>query len=330
MAASPSNATLHDLIQFALEIGSNLRLVQGAGGNISVKHDGIIWIKASGTRLADAAEKPIFVPLDRAAALPAVLVTEVLDPFIVTASAPEGLRPSIETALHVLLPHRYVVHVHAVGTIAAGLTDGVDAEIIAHPYSFATRVVPYAKPGINLALAVNAVLAGAEDSVPVAVFLRNHGLVVGAGDLPTIRAMITEIEERFAGQVATNPPELSSPSETSLPAGFESLAPAGALTTDQAAILFAGPLTPDASVYLGVRPFVPESDVSELQSCIIRADGSVLIRTTLGPDEREVALSMIEIAQMARTDEATVTLSDDDVQALLNWDAEKWRQAMKR
>ena len=330
MAASPSNATLHDLIQFALEIGSNLRLVQGAGGNISVKHDGIIWIKASGTRLADAADKPIFVPLDRAAALPAVLVTETLDPFIVAASAPGGLRPSIETALHVLLPHRYVVHVHAVGTIAAGLTDGVDAEILTHPYSFATRVVPYAKPGINLALAVNAVLAGAEDSVPVAVFLRNHGLVVGAEDLPTIRAMITEIEDRFAGQGATNPPELSSLSTTSLPEEFESLAPAGALTTDQAAILFAGPLTPDASVYLGVRPFAPESDASELQSCIIRADGSVLIRTTLGPDEREVALSMIEIAQMARTDEAIVTLSDDDVQALLNWDAEKWRQAMKR
>ena len=54
----------HTLNSFAALIGSDRNLTQGPGGNISLKEDGRIWIKASGTHLKDALLKPIFVGLD--------------------------------------------------------------------------------------------------------------------------------------------------------------------------------------------------------------------------------------------------------------------------
>ena len=44
-------------------IGKNPLLVQGAGGNVSGKEDKMLWIKASGTCLADAEKDDIFVPV---------------------------------------------------------------------------------------------------------------------------------------------------------------------------------------------------------------------------------------------------------------------------
>ncbi len=35
-------------------LGQDPLRVQGAGGNTSIKSDGVMWIKASGTELADA------------------------------------------------------------------------------------------------------------------------------------------------------------------------------------------------------------------------------------------------------------------------------------
>lgn len=39
---------------FCKKIGTNKSLVYGAGGNISWKESGLLWIKSSGTNLADA------------------------------------------------------------------------------------------------------------------------------------------------------------------------------------------------------------------------------------------------------------------------------------
>ncbi len=44
-------------------VGRNILLVQGAGGNSSIKDGDVLWVKASGTWLADAEDKEIFVPV---------------------------------------------------------------------------------------------------------------------------------------------------------------------------------------------------------------------------------------------------------------------------
>jgi hypothetical protein len=49
-------------------VGRNMLLVQGAGGNSSIKDGDVLWVKASGTWLADADAKDIFVPVSLGAA----------------------------------------------------------------------------------------------------------------------------------------------------------------------------------------------------------------------------------------------------------------------
>jgi len=46
------------------QVGRNINLTQGAGGNISYKSGDILWIKASGFWLSEALTKQIFIPLD--------------------------------------------------------------------------------------------------------------------------------------------------------------------------------------------------------------------------------------------------------------------------
>ena len=54
---------LDDLAVISKHIGTNLDLVQGAGGNTSVKQDDVLWIKASGCWLKDAGSRDILFQL---------------------------------------------------------------------------------------------------------------------------------------------------------------------------------------------------------------------------------------------------------------------------
>ena len=49
-----TNFVPDSLIDLCTDLGSDINLVQGAGGNISLKQGNDFWIKASGTWLADA------------------------------------------------------------------------------------------------------------------------------------------------------------------------------------------------------------------------------------------------------------------------------------
>ena len=65
-----NNSLKNDLKELSVFLGDNLDWVQGAGGNTSVKENGVLWVKASGYWLSEAFNKNIFVtPLDRQAVL---------------------------------------------------------------------------------------------------------------------------------------------------------------------------------------------------------------------------------------------------------------------
>ncbi|MFN5457452.1 class II aldolase/adducin family protein, partial [Bradyrhizobium sp.] len=102
------------LREMSARVGRDMSMVQGAGGNSSLKDGDLLWVKASGTWLSDAAEKDIFVPV----LLPAALEALARDDERIPLAAPGNLRASIETSLHALMPHRVVLHVHSVNTIA--------------------------------------------------------------------------------------------------------------------------------------------------------------------------------------------------------------------
>src|SRR5436190_6803390 len=58
-----TSSELHALRRLSAAIGADAALTQAAGGNTSIKLDGVMWIKASGTWLAHADNRDIFVPV---------------------------------------------------------------------------------------------------------------------------------------------------------------------------------------------------------------------------------------------------------------------------
>src|SRR5436309_6248671 len=105
------------LLALSAKIGRDPLLVQGSSGNTSIKLDRKMWIKASGRWLADAEQQEILVPVDLDEAAQAVEQgTEVLG--TCPGASGIGLRASIETLMHAILPYQVAVHVHSVSAIA--------------------------------------------------------------------------------------------------------------------------------------------------------------------------------------------------------------------
>ena len=146
---------LDRLRAFSARVGSEPLLVQAAGGNTSLKDGGVMWIKASGTWLKDAASHDIFVPLDHAAILQGLAkndpACEACTAFVRTDLNSTGLRPSIETTVHALMPQRVVVHVHCVNTIAWAIRADGEQRIAERLKAFDWAFIPYARPGLPLA-----------------------------------------------------------------------------------------------------------------------------------------------------------------------------------
>ena len=121
------------LIALSARIGADPALVQGAGGNTSIKEGGTLWIKASGLWLRDALSRDLMVPVALEPLLDALdrddPTAEKAQDYVVKDKNPSGLRPSIETTVHALMEQKVVVHVHCVETIAHAVQQ--NGEIIA-------------------------------------------------------------------------------------------------------------------------------------------------------------------------------------------------------
>lgn len=164
-------------------LGADPWLIQGAGGNTSIKHDGIMWIKASGKWLMHAVEQEIFVPVKLQPVLNALdsgdpRAEKSID-FVVDKLNPQGLRPSIETTLHAVMKQRVVIHVHCVNTIALAIRKDAEQQIKERLVGFDWVFIPYIRPGLPLSRSIRSKL-GTHTNVLV---LGNHGLVVAADNV---------------------------------------------------------------------------------------------------------------------------------------------------
>ncbi len=97
---------LKALAEVSARIGAERLLVQGPGGNTSIKLGDELWVKGSGVWLAEASQRQIFtcVSLQQVRRRLAAGEAEDLSDTALPKADP-GLRPSIETCLHALMPH---------------------------------------------------------------------------------------------------------------------------------------------------------------------------------------------------------------------------------
>jgi rhamnose utilization protein RhaD (predicted bifunctional aldolase and dehydrogenase) len=174
---------LNLLRELSARLGVNPLLVQASTGNTSVKVGGVLWIKASGKWLAQAAQDDFLVPVDLEAARAG------------HCHPSEGRCASIETAMHALLPRAVVIHVHSVNVIAWAVRQDAERQLAARLGGLPWQWIPYTPSGLPLARRIEQVVNHAPETK--VLVLGNHGLVVCADSCTAAEALLGEVEERL-------------------------------------------------------------------------------------------------------------------------------------
>jgi rhamnose utilization protein RhaD (predicted bifunctional aldolase and dehydrogenase) len=322
---------LDQLRTLSARVGADPLLVQAAGGNTSLKDGAVMWIKASGTWLKDALSKDIFVPLDHAAILQGLdrndPACESCTGFVRTDLNSTGLRPSIETTVHALMPQRVVVHVHCVNTIAWAIRADAEQRLAGKLGTFNWAFVPYARPGLPLAEAISSRMRPGVD----VLVLGNHGLAVAADSVEEVDSLL----RRVVATVMRPVREASKPDRAALarrcagtpyqPAVMDET---HALATDLLALLRGQSLVyyPDHVVFLGVG--VATSFEANPPLVAIPGEG-VFIRNDAKQAIEPMGRCLADVMRRVEERDPLVALTDGDVDRLVNWDAEKYRQTLK-
>jgi len=316
-------------------MGGNSLLVQASGGNTSLKEDGILWVKASGKCLARAQKEDIFVELK---------ISEVMEEFhsshhIETKCRPlsnNGLRPSIETTLHAVMPHRVVLHSHAIDVIAMSLLPQSQDKIKKALHGIRWLYIPYKRPGKYLTQEVANALARQPADV---LILANHGLVVGASNPDEAAALQAEVNQRLClpkrQYSEFNKEDLSRFADSIDGAYMPKADVIHSLAIDPWSLELAlrNPAYPDHVVFCGIRPWVmgiakmpPSNDT---KYGFIPGVGVFLLPAAT-PATEAMLQAQAEILLRIPPGEETNLLSDDQCNELLNWEAEKYRQNLDK
>ena len=321
----PSGLT--GLAAFSARLGRDPEQVQAAGGNTSLKADGLLWVKASGLWLADALDRELFVPVALAPVLDAV-ATNASDPVtgaVVAELNPGGLRPSIETTLHALLPRRIVVHTHSVRTIALAIRVDGEARLAERLAGLAWAWIPYCKPGLPLTVAVAERLRDRPADVLV---LGNHGLVVGAESVAKGDALLREVERRLDRLRERLPAPPAPPPVAGWRTPAHALVHTLAVDSARAARACSGSLYPDHVIFLG--PAATPSPAPGPAKLQLEPGVGARLAEGTGPSADELALCLALVLERVPAEARLNYLTAAEEAELLNWDAEQYRQAISR
>jgi rhamnose utilization protein RhaD (predicted bifunctional aldolase and dehydrogenase) len=341
----PGDPEFTALKALSARLGRDPLRTQAAGGNTSLKRDGILWIKASGTWLADAERGDIFVPvrLDplRRAVEEADPRAEKATDFIATELATTGeLRPSVETSLHAVIDRSVVVHIHDVATTAIAVRADAE-EVLARRlenWGIDWLFIPYVKPGLPLSRAI------AERMRPGTnvIVLGNHGLVVMADSVAEAGAIADRVTAALEVTPRPAPPgDISALNALKRP-GYRPAThrDAHATATDAARLAIArrGTLYPDHVVFLG--PGIVETARDAGGDAARRAEippmmlvvpeTGVLIHETALRGADELARALADVTGRIDPEAPINVLTGEQEQELIAWDAELYRQKIAR
>jgi rhamnose utilization protein RhaD (predicted bifunctional aldolase and dehydrogenase) len=354
MSTGPQAATngvpqeLVALSRLSARIGSDPCLIQGPGGNTSLKDGNVLYVKASGTWLSSALESPIFVALDRSelARLMGGEGDADLSPAVVSApGAASGLRPSIETVLHGFMPHQVVLHVHSVNAIAHVVHADGPARVAERLAGLAWCWAPYARPGTPLLRAAVEAAAGRRCDV---LLMASHGLVVGADTVADAATVLDDVEERLSLPARTAArPDLQRLAVLAESVGYRLPRDAAshALGLDPTSLAHAqsGALYPDHVVFLGPGGMTAQSaeslpkwleqrrvrGVADPPAVLVPGEG-VLLRADLGAAAEEMVRCLTLVTARLEPGAALVTLAPEQEAELMGWDAEAYRRQFDR
>ena len=207
---------LNQLIKLSQKYGQNPEYIIAGGGNSSFKNNEKMWVKASGTSMANIKEDG-FVCLDRekmqviSSKKYSDDVTareqEVKEDLHNAILFPEGKRPSVEASMHEIIRYAFIMHTHP--TLVNGvLCANNSKEIINDLFGDEVVYVPYTDPGYILFKEVDMALQkyrSEKGKEPQIIFLENHGVFVGAETTEEINQIYSEIESKLNQKVKQYP-----------------------------------------------------------------------------------------------------------------------------
>ncbi len=204
---------LTELVELSRQYGRGDDYVIAGGGNTSFKDDAFLYIKPSGTTLAELTESSMVrMRRDRLEAIwrksyprnPAKREEAALADLMASRDEGQELRPSVETLLHELLARRYVVHTHP--ALVNGLTCSREGERAAGRLFPAGMLwIPVVNPGYVLAAFVRRSVErhlARGGAYPTIVFLQNHGVFVSADSVEEVRGVYERIMSALGERIA--------------------------------------------------------------------------------------------------------------------------------
>ena len=341
---SNNNSLQKDLRELSVFLGNNLDWVQGAGGNTSVKDNGILWVKASGYWLSDAQNNNIFTPLDRQKVLDKIdQEIEDLNSVQIHKKQYHSLKPSIETTLHALMRHRFVAHVHSVNVISYAVLKNSKKILNEKLEGISWLWIPYVRPGLPLTKMLKKMNVSDFD----VIILANHGVVIGGDTKEEVLDIFEQVETRLCRSVRTNFSETDKIKLEMLVDSLDYKLPkhdfSHSLAKDSLSLEIIGknPLYPDHVIFLGpgTIPVMTEEEFKDRSSeepsnlyyevVVIKGIG-VIVNQNLSENAEEMLHCLANVLLRLHPSDKLQHLTQSQEAELLGWDAEKYRKSIQR
>lgn len=327
------------LLRCSARIGRDLLLTQASSGNTSLKVNGTLWIKASGKWLANAGQQELLVPVSLSECLDCFRQGRPLTTYVVTSQG-ERLCPSIEVFMHAVLPHRSVIHVHCVNTLAWAVRADARARLSERLSGMRWTWIPYVPSGRALAREIQ--LASANCPGADVFVLSNHGLVVCGESCEAAESVLSQVQRRLAIPIRSAPKpgielleRIRGRSSWRLPDSCT----LHALGTDfiSRQILEGGVLYPCQAIFLGQNPailrvsenpFAPRSASRLLDASrpFLLVEGcGILINSKITAGELAVLRGLAEVVLRIEPGAPIRYLSDCEINNLLKADGHLYR-----
>lgn len=227
---SDAAACLDDLALRAYSsclIGQDPRLVLQGGGNTSVKSaytdcfgnvQDAIWVKASGFDLGQMGIEGftglLLKPLLKLATLSELSDSVMLNEVNRARLISDAASPSIEAIAHSVIPFKFVDHSHANAVVTISNTPNGN-KVLEEIYGGKVLILPYVKPGFDLALQFVEVGALGQFTEFDAIILEHHGVFTFANDakvaymrmIEIVNQAETYLSDNFAKPASASPPK---------------------------------------------------------------------------------------------------------------------------
>lgn len=326
----------------SVELGRNPLIIQGGGGNISYKDykANSLWIKASGKWLGNANSENVYIELDLKKGKDWLNSGQHDFPagWQKTSGTETPLRASIETSLHLLFNKTVVVHTHPVNILSHVVQRDPQKSLAPLLADMNWALIPYKKPGRDLAQAISKHPQFSECSIFV---LQNHGLVVCADTPEHAQDITLEVIQKttlHSREMQYDSAKVNGLESQLKSSGYKLPANSKIHSLACDPISFASfaqgnnVLYPDQAVFLGKNALIIDdyADINPAMKApfIAVPNLGIFIQESASPMVEVMLLCHAEV--LSRVSEGTSLnyLSDSDVAELTHWDAEKYRQAM--